>query len=665
MKTNIKNALLMGMTVFGLVSCSENSWNDQLDGFVGGPDFSNVQTLDYTLTDADYEAIAANSSNKEKAKEEGYADELTAVGKLHYLNGQIDPAGYIPNFLKDPKFQYFTLGEGSAINVTYKVAKDLPEDMIGMNAAAEYLVTTKDYQEAYGSDVNYVDTFSPLATASSKLPGILKAVFGGAEAGDYVVVGYNNTDTTPVFEPLEEDNFEMSDVLKNLTLNETINVKGVVTAVCAQGFILTDNAGSILVYFGSSYDQSYTIGDELEVSGAVTSYNMGFQLPSSSTITRVGHTKNVKYPDPKVYTGPDMDTAIQTTANATAVYCSVTGKVTISGNYYNLIVPGAETAQGSFYQLTAAQKAQLKDGAEVTITGYFTSVSKSGGAPKFFNFIMTGVRPANAVDAGPGANTTALYLYNGTSWAQVADVDVLQPINYEQMGVLGNELTAEQAQRVLPIYLANKYPYATAGTKKAVLYGCNGSYSTVQYEYEDGQWIDTISAEGVISETNQFVYKAGGWVMDPSIELTLPVGKNKPTSTWFYQAVVDWVRANVANGDSYIDSYGTAEYYSGCSSYQGNLNINGAYGAVTEQATAAGMSVDEYVATMMTRFKDETAPGALSVLYPNMAPIGDYEPTVTITFTAWTTGGVNKEYTIVFKCVAKGSFEFVSCTWDE
>ena len=187
MKTYIKNTLLVGAVSLGMMSCSENSWNDHLDGFTGGPDFSNVQTLDYTLEVSDYELIAKNSANKALAESAGVADELKAVGSLGYLNDKILPAEYIPNLLQDPGFKYFTLSGGSSINVTYRIAKNLPEEMVNMNAASSYTVTKEDYQEAYGSEEDYAESFSPMATAAGNIPGILKSNFPDAAAGEYVL----------------------------------------------------------------------------------------------------------------------------------------------------------------------------------------------------------------------------------------------------------------------------------------------------------------------------------------------------------------------------------------------------------------------------------------------------------------------------------------------
>ena len=525
MKTYIKNTLLVGAVSLGMMSCSENSWNDHLDGFTGGPDFSNVQTLDYTLEVSDYELIAKNSANKALAESAGVADELKAVGSLGYLNDKILPAEYIPNLLQDPGFKYFTLSGGSSINVTYRIAKNLPEEMVNMNAASSYTVTKEDYQEAYGSEEGYAESFSPMATAAGNIPGILKSNFPDAAAGEYVLVNYNNSETSPVFNT-PEDTFEPSDILKDAKAGDDVTVNGVVTGVCARGFIFSDKGASVLVYLGSSYDGSYVLGDRLEISGTVGVNNNGLQFGESATIKKVGQESSVTYPAAKVHTGADMDAAIQTTDNFTAVYCSITGKVSVSGNYYNLMVDGASTSQGSFYMLTDAQKAMLKDGETCTVNGYFVSISKSGGVPKFFNILLTGVEssaksPANVKRrVATIANTavSSLYLYDGSKWAPATDVTVLQPSDYKQMGVSGNALTADEARTMIPMFLSRTYPYAAAETSKYVLYSLKGSDGTslrsVEYTYDGTQWVDSISEEGVITETNQFVFKSSGWKMD-------------------------------------------------------------------------------------------------------------------------------------------------------
>ena len=54
--------LLLACTAL-LAGCSENSWNDHLDGFEKPGIGTGVENVTYTLTEADYKSIASNSAN--------------------------------------------------------------------------------------------------------------------------------------------------------------------------------------------------------------------------------------------------------------------------------------------------------------------------------------------------------------------------------------------------------------------------------------------------------------------------------------------------------------------------------------------------------------------------------------------------------------------------
>ena len=110
--------------------------------------------MEYTLTDADYAAIASNSTNKALAGDE-LAAELANVGKLHRFTDKITAEDYLPAFLASTSFSYFSLSDGSAVKVTYNVADALPEELELLNAATSYTLTTEDYQAIYESDENY------------------------------------------------------------------------------------------------------------------------------------------------------------------------------------------------------------------------------------------------------------------------------------------------------------------------------------------------------------------------------------------------------------------------------------------------------------------------------------------------------------------------------
>lgn len=123
MNSNIKSLILTTGAMLAMTSCSENSWNDKyLDGFDGGLTPTQVETIDYTLTAADYANLAKNSDNKALADKNGVVSQLSTVESQQYLNADIPASVYIPNFLKDANFRYFALSDGSAINLTYREA---------------------------------------------------------------------------------------------------------------------------------------------------------------------------------------------------------------------------------------------------------------------------------------------------------------------------------------------------------------------------------------------------------------------------------------------------------------------------------------------------------------------------------------------------------------
>jgi len=268
----------------------------------------------------------------------------------------------------------------------------------------------------------------------------------------------------------------------------------------------------------------------------------------------------------------------------------------------------------------------------------------------------------------PSTNVNAAYLYNGTKWeAAGSDIYVVQPGDYTAMGLTYGNFSKTQPAEYLPKLLAKVFPYAKADDTKYVAYkyydGANTTYACAEWAYDGTKWIDNISTTGVRTVTNQFVRRDGKWVLDPSVELTLPSGRNQPLSTWFFQACVDWVKDNVPDGAAYITSYGNNDYYTGASAYQGNIDLRAASAKGQNPTAYDNMSDEEVVALMKKRFEEEVGPAVLGILYPNMAPVGDFEPLFTIHF--YTYDGSSHEHTIVFKCVEKGKFTFVSCTWNE
>ena len=679
MKTKLLYSALIASCLVALSSCDPNDWNDKLDGFDGDKGITNKQMIAYTFTDADYTNLAANSANIKQAGDT-LSKELKAVGTQHYFTNKITARDYIPNFLSDSDFAYFTLSDGSSINITYRVAGNVPEEVTNFGAASEYTVTETDYQDAWGSEKDYIEAFSPIVSAQKHIPSILSVEYSDAKKGDMVIVNYKQTETEPSFGGSGNDpapGYEMTSALGSVAVGSNVTVKGLVTAICGRGFILTDNSGSILVYYSSGFDATaYKVGDQVDVTGEVSAYNKGFQITGTTATVTVTGNQAYSYPSAKVLDGKACDALLGITDNQLAVFAQFTGKVTISGNYYNFTIDGAETAIGSLYQATDEQKALFESDKTYTVTGYFTSIS--GG--KYVNFVPTAAveakatksrRALRAATAVTSNSVSAVYAFDGNNWKANTSINLLQAADYTAMGM--KYFNLEKPDEYLPTYLKVTFPYAKAGDTKLVAYKYYASSKTSlvcdQYTFNGSLWQKT---NGVTEESAQFVRTNGKWMYDPNVEITLPGGKGVEISTKYYQACVDWVYEHIdkplgstglKDGNFYISKYGNNEYYCGTSAYQGNVDLRPAKAKEQYPAGYEGMTDEQIETLMMDRFCKEVLPGALATLHADAAPVAGLEVVYTINFAVYNNATTN--HTVRYKVTAPGTFEFIDCTWYE
>ena len=180
-------------------------------------------------------------------------------------------------------------------------------------------------------------------------------------------------------------NMVVTDVVKitdiaNVELDGEYTMMGQVTALTSNGFVLTDATGSIFSYGKKSYD----IGQELVATGAIGAHNKGFQLTTNKTTFLEGAVKAYTYPEATTADAAAIDAFIANTDNRLATYVTMTGDLSISGNYYNVAIEGT-TNMGSLYYPNDAIKAALSTDTNITVKGYAMAVS--GG--KYYNVIVT------------------------------------------------------------------------------------------------------------------------------------------------------------------------------------------------------------------------------------------------------------------------------------
>ncbi len=470
-----------------------------------------------------------------------------------------------------------------------------------------------------------------------------------------------------------------SSVLGSAVLNDAVEVKGYISAVSSQGPILTDNGGSVLLYKTTGY----AVGDEVTVSGTISSYNFGFQIGTSGISIEKTGTTEVTYPTPMELTGAKMDELLTSrTADEYAYYAKMTGTVAVSGNYYNFNVEGATTAVGSIYGATDEVKAQLTDGMQCTLYGYFCSISKQSGAPKFINIVVTSVEPATTSATAATALTSekmyAYYKWNGTAFETTKIVPV-QVADYNEMGQKYGNFTNPQQDNYLPKFLAKNYPYAVAGEVAYVGYRCYAggatSWKVDEYVSDGTVWNKT---NYFATKTDQFRKAEGEWAIDRTLELDF-TGNGAETKA-FYQYCVNWVYDNkdvalgapardnagviistdivTINGEKpagnyWVSNYGNNEFYTGASAYYGNIDWRAS--ACKGGFAAAGMGnlSDEEIVEQLKIHSAEVFAEVLSYVYPEMTP-AEYKKVVIKVYAY----GPNLNYAFTFNVVDTGKFAY-------
>ena len=380
-------------------------------------------------------------------------------------------------------------------------------------------------------------------------------------------------------------------------------------------------------------------------------------------------------------TGALMDELLTTrTADDYAYYAKMSGKVVVSGNYFNFQVEGAETAMGSVYGATDEVKAALSDGMECTLYGYFCSIS--GG--RYINIIVTSIEPKSAAAPKRVLNVKSekQYAYFRLQGGQYVDCNVVavQPADYSAMGQSYGNFTNPAQDDYLPSFLGEKYPYAQVDDKVYVGYRCYSGGATTwkvdEYVFA-GTWTKTIY---FTEKVDQFRKADGVWNIDRTLELDFTNTSSTDTRA-FYQYCVNWVYDNkdvpmgapardnageiisteivLINGSKpagnyWVSNYGNNEFYTGASAYYGNMDWRPS--AVKGGFSAAGMGdlSDDEILAKLKEHSAEVFAEVLGYMYPEMT--SDEFKKVVIKVYSY---GPNKNYSFTFDVLEQGKFAYV------
>ena len=148
---------------------------------------------------------------------------------------------------------------------------------------------------------------------------------------------------------------------------------GTVMAQYANGFVISDETASILVYQGYNPETAVKIGDNITVEGACEVYS-GMAQIADPQITVNSSDNPVSYPDAIVLDGAKADELLSATMPQ---FIEGSGKLLKEGNYYNVYIDGSSrsTKICCIYP-TEEQEAKLTEylNSSVKVTGYHIGV---------------------------------------------------------------------------------------------------------------------------------------------------------------------------------------------------------------------------------------------------------------------------------------------------
>lgn len=171
---------------------------------------------------------------------------------------------------------------------------------------------------------------------------------------------------------------------------QVIIEEATVAAKSTMGVVVTDGTSNVYVYFDSKANETVpdvAIGDKVKVEATKATYG-GVPELKTPTVTKLS-SGEMTYPEPK-----DLNSLASTYASTVTEYVTMTGTLTIDGNYYNVTIPGvdAATKMGSLSGPVASLGVDAYNGQQITVKGYFTGITGSG---KYINIVVTEIAPAD------------------------------------------------------------------------------------------------------------------------------------------------------------------------------------------------------------------------------------------------------------------------------
>ena len=520
----MKKVLFFLASALILASC-ENFYIDQN---LGGSDYNptDVRTIDYTLTDADYASIVGNKDNVALALAECPVDTLTGaiadssayfaflrIGENLAFN-KLAPADlYVPAFLA-AKFPQ--LSKGSLFNITYKNCEGAPEYLTTFASTTKYTLSTADYETIWGEGKGGIYYLTP-----ATVMGLTSVLPTEGEEGDILVVVYEYKDTEPSFgggngEETPKGFFDGTAESRGFyTTSEAI-------AAVDAGMIAKDDSikvgGIISRWFkkSSKFDTYHSVS--FFVMDPVTGQEHEFEFYNCYTLNK------------------DSFETFEYTDEMNAI-C-----IDMQGREFHL----GDTVVG-------AGKYTIYNGTHELNTNCYLTEWRPVSAPT--------AAPKKAAAAANGKKTV-LYQFSDGKWkAYKNDAATVVALPEDVYSAVGYTYLLDKNKNILTTFLAQEYPYAQAGQAYTVVYVSTkeGAYNAIEFIYDGATFVEnlgvsytttTFSLSDVWGSTiyyKQAIMGEGqGKLTIQNVKLTDPL-----TYVWYYSAAYGMCASAFKDNASY------------------------------------------------------------------------------------------------------------------
>ena len=434
--------------VLCFASCENYFINKHLGGEEWAP--TDVRTIDYTLTDADYKSVVSNKTNIALALAEctvedssAYTAFLQIAEDLAFNNIAVADI-YVPAFLT-AKFPQ--LSKGSLFNLTYNTTTGRPAYLKDFAATTKYALSTADYENAWEgkTGINYL-TPATVSKLSSLLPT-------EAEEGAILAVVYEYKDSEPSFGSNDEEGpkgfFDgTADSRGFYTTSEAI-------AAVDAGTIAKDDSikvgGIISRWFrkSSAFDKYHSVS--FFVMDPVTGQEHEFEFYNCYTLEK------------------DSFETFEYTDELNAICIDRAGREFHLGD--TVVGAGKYTIYNGTHELNT----------NCYLTEWRPVATTPSGAPK----------KAAAVNG----KKTVLYQYTEGKWkAYKNDAATVVALPEDVYSAVGYTYLLDKNKNVLTTFLAQEYPYAKAEEAYTVVYVASneGAYNAIEFVYDGATFVENL-----------------------------------------------------------------------------------------------------------------------------------------------------------------------------